>query len=193
MVNLVVRLPGRRTDRILFTGHYDTKLMRDRPFVGANDGASSAAFLIELARVLEARPRDVHLRTGLVRRRRGLLRRVGRVRPARRPRQHLRQPPLRAGGAEGRCPGHHQGHDPRRHDRRPRPRAAPRCEVDAMADRVDLEPRPAASAYDHVFVDASTAGRGRPPGVSGRRHPVGRSDRSRTIPTGTRRTTRSTT
>src|SRR5262245_40527846 len=44
MVNLIVRLPGRRTDRIAFTGHYDTKLFRDQVFVGASDGASSAAF-----------------------------------------------------------------------------------------------------------------------------------------------------
>ncbi len=28
MVNLVVRLPGRRTDRVLITGHYDTKIFR---------------------------------------------------------------------------------------------------------------------------------------------------------------------
>jgi glutaminyl-peptide cyclotransferase len=57
MVNLVVRLPGRRTDRILFTGHYDTKLMpAAQNFVGASDGASSAAFLIELARALKASP-----------------------------------------------------------------------------------------------------------------------------------------
>lgn len=56
MVNLIVRLPGRQTDRILFAGHYDTKLMRGEPFVGANDGGSSAAFLIELARVLATRP-----------------------------------------------------------------------------------------------------------------------------------------
>jgi hypothetical protein len=52
MANLIVRLPGRPTDRILFTGHYDTKLLKGRVFVGANDGGSSAAFLIELARVL---------------------------------------------------------------------------------------------------------------------------------------------
>jgi glutaminyl-peptide cyclotransferase len=57
MVNLIVRLDGDRRDRILFAGHYDTKLMRDAPFVGANDGGSSAAFLIELARVLANRPR----------------------------------------------------------------------------------------------------------------------------------------
>ena len=58
MINLVVRLAGRRADRILFTGHYDTKLFRDQVFVGASDGASSAAFLVELARVLSTRPRE---------------------------------------------------------------------------------------------------------------------------------------
>jgi hypothetical protein len=58
MVNLIVRLPGRRPDRILLTGHYDTKLYRDRVFVGANDGGSSAAFLIELARVLQNQPHE---------------------------------------------------------------------------------------------------------------------------------------
>lgn len=57
MVNLIVRLEGERTDRILFAGHYDTKLMPGAPFVGANDGGSSAAFLIELTRVLASRPR----------------------------------------------------------------------------------------------------------------------------------------
>jgi len=54
MLNLSVKLPGRRPDRILLTGHYDTKLFRDRVFVGASDGASSAAILLELARVLKA-------------------------------------------------------------------------------------------------------------------------------------------
>lgn len=58
MVNLITRLPGKRTDRILITGHYDTKLFKEFVFVGANDGASSAAILIELARVLQSRPRE---------------------------------------------------------------------------------------------------------------------------------------
>jgi glutaminyl-peptide cyclotransferase len=57
MVNLIVRLPGDRPDRILIAGHYDTKLMKGATFVGANDGGTSAAFLIELARVLASRPR----------------------------------------------------------------------------------------------------------------------------------------
>jgi len=55
MVNLVATIPGARADRIVISGHYDTKLFRDIRFVGASDGGSSAAFLIEMARVLKAR------------------------------------------------------------------------------------------------------------------------------------------
>jgi Zn-dependent M28 family amino/carboxypeptidase len=58
MVNLILTLPGRRPDRILFTGHYDTKPLKSEVFVGASDGASSGAFLMELARVLKDRPRE---------------------------------------------------------------------------------------------------------------------------------------
>ena len=55
MVNLIATIPGARKERIAITGHYDTKLFREFRFVGANDGGSSTAFLIELARVLNAR------------------------------------------------------------------------------------------------------------------------------------------
>ena len=55
MVNLSVTIPGARRDRIVIAGHYDTKLYRQFRFVGASDGGSSAAFLLELARVLKAR------------------------------------------------------------------------------------------------------------------------------------------
>ena len=55
MVNLRTTIPGTRPERLLITGHYDTKLFRQFRFVGANDGGSSAAFLIELARVLKGR------------------------------------------------------------------------------------------------------------------------------------------
>ena len=58
MINLTLRLPGRRTDRILLTGHYDTKLAKDFKFVGASDAASSAAILMELARVLKNQPHE---------------------------------------------------------------------------------------------------------------------------------------
>lgn len=58
MVNLIAVLPGTRPDRILFTGHYDTKLYKDIVFLGASDGASSAAVLLELVRSLKDRPRE---------------------------------------------------------------------------------------------------------------------------------------
>ena len=57
MANVVSVLPGRRPDVILLGGHYDTKVFREFRFVGANDGGSSAALLLELARRLKARPR----------------------------------------------------------------------------------------------------------------------------------------
>jgi glutaminyl-peptide cyclotransferase len=58
MVNVRVLLPGgdgKSPDRLVLGGHYDTKLFREFTFVGANDGGSSAAFLIEMARVLKNR------------------------------------------------------------------------------------------------------------------------------------------
>jgi glutaminyl-peptide cyclotransferase len=55
MANLIATIPGARKERIAITGHYDTKLFREFRFVGANDGGSSTAFLIELARVLKSR------------------------------------------------------------------------------------------------------------------------------------------
>ncbi len=58
MANVVAVVPGRRPDVILIIGgHYDTKAFRDFRFVGANDGGSSTALLLELARALAARPR----------------------------------------------------------------------------------------------------------------------------------------
>ncbi len=72
MVNLIAVVPGLpardassrvRVPRIIVAGHYDTKLFTDFTFVGANDGGSSAALLLELARTLEPRtlPADVEL------------------------------------------------------------------------------------------------------------------------------------
>jgi glutaminyl-peptide cyclotransferase len=60
MVNLLVKIEGRNQpprQRVLLSGHYDTKRFLDRNFVGANDGGSSTALLLEFARVLSlARP-----------------------------------------------------------------------------------------------------------------------------------------
>ena len=53
MVNLIATIPGQRADRIVLASHFDTKLFRDMRFVGASDGASSTAALIELARVIK--------------------------------------------------------------------------------------------------------------------------------------------
>ncbi len=55
MVNLRATIPGPGRGRLVIAGHYDTKLFREFSFVGANDGGSSTAFLIEFARVLKAR------------------------------------------------------------------------------------------------------------------------------------------
>jgi glutaminyl-peptide cyclotransferase len=58
MANVVAVVPGKRPDVVMLAGHYDTKLFTEFRFVGANDGGSSAALLIELARRLAAGPRD---------------------------------------------------------------------------------------------------------------------------------------
>ena len=59
MANVIVRLPGKRPERLIIGGHYDTKLFREFRFVGASDGGSSAAMLLELARVLKDRERPL--------------------------------------------------------------------------------------------------------------------------------------
>lgn len=55
MVNLMASIPGASRDRLIIAGHYDTKRFTEFRFVGANDGGSSAAFLLEMARVLKGR------------------------------------------------------------------------------------------------------------------------------------------
>jgi Zn-dependent M28 family amino/carboxypeptidase len=49
MVNIRAVRPGKNQTSIALSAHYDTKLF-DFPFVGANDGGSSAAWLLEMAR-----------------------------------------------------------------------------------------------------------------------------------------------
>jgi Zn-dependent M28 family amino/carboxypeptidase len=49
MVNIRATRAGSKPSIIELTGHYDTKLF-DFPFVGASDGGSSAAWLLEMAR-----------------------------------------------------------------------------------------------------------------------------------------------
>ena len=55
MVNLIATIPGARQERIVLASHYDTKRFSDFRFVGASDGASSTAVVLELGRVLAER------------------------------------------------------------------------------------------------------------------------------------------
>jgi glutaminyl-peptide cyclotransferase len=55
MVNVIGKIPGARRQVVIIAGHYETKRFSAFPFVGANDGGSSAAFLLEMARVLAQR------------------------------------------------------------------------------------------------------------------------------------------
>jgi glutaminyl-peptide cyclotransferase len=58
LANVIAIVPGQRRDVILLGGHYDTKYFTDFRFVGANDGGSSAALLLELTRRLAAARRE---------------------------------------------------------------------------------------------------------------------------------------
>jgi Zn-dependent M28 family amino/carboxypeptidase len=55
MVNIEGVLPGTSSNVVIIAGHYDTARLKNMAFVGANDGGSSAAGLLELARVLSRR------------------------------------------------------------------------------------------------------------------------------------------
>jgi Zn-dependent M28 family amino/carboxypeptidase len=48
MKNIIAKAPGASPDLLLYTGHYDTKMLPS--FVGADDGGSSAAVMLEFAR-----------------------------------------------------------------------------------------------------------------------------------------------
>src|SRR5712692_5155430 len=54
MVNVMAELPGESSDVIIISSHYDTKLVKQFKFLGANDGGASTGELMELARVMEA-------------------------------------------------------------------------------------------------------------------------------------------
>ncbi len=59
MTNVIAKFPGTRPQIAMVSGHYDTKLEDGFRFVGANDGASSAALLLELASALQGRRHDL--------------------------------------------------------------------------------------------------------------------------------------
>jgi glutaminyl-peptide cyclotransferase len=63
MANIIARFPGKSGRAVVFSGHYDTKLMPGVRFVGADDGGSSTAFLLEMAEMLDGAqyPDDIYL------------------------------------------------------------------------------------------------------------------------------------
>lgn len=63
MNNIICRFPGSTGKAVVFSGHYETKVMPAMLFVGANDGGSSTGALIELARALSGtkRTHDVYV------------------------------------------------------------------------------------------------------------------------------------
>jgi glutaminyl-peptide cyclotransferase len=57
--NIVAKYPGAKDGIIVMASHYDTNYpLRDTSFVGANDGGSSSALLLEIANQLRGKPRD---------------------------------------------------------------------------------------------------------------------------------------
>jgi len=63
MKNVIARFPGSSGRAVAVTGHYDTKSMPGITFVGADDGGSSTALLLELAAILARAPHrdDIYL------------------------------------------------------------------------------------------------------------------------------------
>jgi glutaminyl-peptide cyclotransferase len=57
--NVIARFPGTKDGIIIVASHYDTNYpLRQTSYVGANDGASSSALLLELANQLRGKTRD---------------------------------------------------------------------------------------------------------------------------------------
>jgi glutaminyl-peptide cyclotransferase len=57
--NIIAKYPGTKDGVIVIASHYDTNYpLRDTAYVGANDGASSSALLLEIANQLRGKKRD---------------------------------------------------------------------------------------------------------------------------------------
>jgi glutaminyl-peptide cyclotransferase len=57
--NIVAKYPGKKDGIIVVASHYDTNYpLRDTSYIGANDGASSSALLLELANQLRGKPNE---------------------------------------------------------------------------------------------------------------------------------------
>ncbi len=57
--NIIAKFPGARDGIIVIASHYDTNYpLRNTSYIGANDGASSSALLLEIANQLRGKKRD---------------------------------------------------------------------------------------------------------------------------------------
>jgi Zn-dependent M28 family amino/carboxypeptidase len=57
--NIVAKFPGTKDGIVLIASHYDTNYpLRNTSYIGANDGASSSALLLEIANQLRGKKRD---------------------------------------------------------------------------------------------------------------------------------------
>ena len=57
--NIIAKFPGTKDGIIVIAGHYDTNYpLRNTGYVGANDGGSSTAILLEIANQLRGKKRD---------------------------------------------------------------------------------------------------------------------------------------
>lgn len=57
--NIIAKFPGAKDGTIVIAGHYDTNYpLRNAGYVGANDGGSSTAILLEIANQLRGKKRD---------------------------------------------------------------------------------------------------------------------------------------
>ena len=57
--NIIAKFPGTKDGIIVIASHYDTNYpLRNTSYVGANDGGSSSALLLEIANQLRGKPRD---------------------------------------------------------------------------------------------------------------------------------------
>ncbi len=57
--NIIAKFPGERDGIVVIASHYDTNYpLRNTSYIGANDGASSSALLLEIANQLRGKKRD---------------------------------------------------------------------------------------------------------------------------------------
>src|SRR5258708_28808117 len=57
--NIIAKFPGTKDGVVVIASHYDTNYpLRNTPYVGANDGGSSSALLLEIANQLRGKQRD---------------------------------------------------------------------------------------------------------------------------------------